>query len=151
MPTADGYHLAIDPDRVVERAASVGRALYRTSLDALAGVPLRSILGLDFWPARRKRRPSALPLRSMPVAPSSRADPRLVVAGAIAALVMDASDPTALVAQARILLGQLPHVAPLDGASVPLDALDDNAWRDAIVLGAVLRRPGRSALRRQAL
>jgi hypothetical protein len=141
LPSSGGNWLALAEEQVVERAYAVQETLYRTGLDALLGVPLRSIPGLDLGPreheeARRVREALASG-RRIPIR-----DPRLVIAGAALAWV-ELPDKAAVIfraaREAALRTRPLPTIPDLDRETRNLDGpLDGELIRDAIILDALL-------------
>jgi hypothetical protein len=151
LPTAGGRWLALDDEMVIERAGEVGTALYETGFDVLAGVPLRSLTGLDFGPREHQL---AIAVRDALIArqrPKVR-DARLVITGSVLAWIAAPGDAARIYAAARDLIEGVgaprqfaaPAAGIADGGAAEIDAA---AWRDAVVLDAILQSP---RLRRRA-
>jgi hypothetical protein len=144
LPTRTGGWVAVDDDAVIARALDVGMALYETGLDALHGVPLRSIQGLDFGPREHELAHGVKDALLAGRRPSLR-DPRLVISGAVVAWSEKPAESARILAVARDLIDAVgvPRRRPAGAYAERSDdpaAPDAALWRDAIILDALLQR-----------
>jgi hypothetical protein len=146
LPTRTGNWATLTDEIVIERALQVGGALYETGLPSLAGLPLRSIPGLDFGPREHEAARGVKDALLAGRKPSLK-DPRLVISGAVLAWTEKPSEAAKILKIARDLIDAVgvprrrSQWAPeaVAGASLSPDA---QLWRDAVVLDALLQRRG---------
>ncbi len=143
-PTDQQRWISVPEALVLDRAASVGTALYMTGLPALRGQPLRSIAGLDFGP-REHQQALRIAERFGRSQTARVGDARVLVAGAVLATTAAPNRATAIYTLAReAIIGvdsprmELPSG---DAEAGPLGVVDATALREAIILGELLAMP----------
>ena len=148
LPTQLGRFVAIDDEPMVARAAKVGAAVYEEGMAVLAGMPLRSIAGLDYGP-REHQAALAIKAALLTGRRPTIEDPRLLIAGAVLAWVEQPSANERFLAAARALVvGLGERRSPAGQGTAAIDGFDANMLGDAILLDALLRPPPGSRLRR---
>ena len=151
VPTRAGRWIGLAEEPLVARAQVLVTALYEDSFKMLGGEPLRSIPGLDFGPREHQ---AALDVASALLSrrPPDTRDPRILIAGAVQAAAREpkqgpiilrgarAHIPAVEVSRRRLRLraeaADAEDLASLDGDD------GDDILREAILLDAILRRPG---------
>src|SRR5262249_35328673 len=152
FPNRSGNWVTLTDEIVIERALQVGGALYETGLPSLAGLPLRSIPGLDFGPREHEAARAVKDALLAGRKPTLK-DPRLVISGSVIAWTEKPSEAARILKIARDLIdavgvprrrSQWAPEAQVEIAVAP----EAQEWRDAIILDALLQRRGRAPLRR---
>jgi hypothetical protein len=149
LQTLGGGWLAIDEESFLERGTAITTAIYEESWSALAGIPLRSIPGLDLGPREHQ---SALEVRRalLDGEPATTRDPRILIAGAVLAWREKPLLATKILRAARATIpsvgvgrGQLRKRAERDaGAAGPgVLGVSIEDFRDAVLMSAVMAPP----------
>jgi hypothetical protein len=150
LPTRIGNWLSLAEETLTDRGAEIVRAIYEEAFDALAGIPLRSIPGLDLGPREHQ---AALDARAAYFAgrAAPTRDARALIAGAVLAWHQRPDLAPKILRAARATIPsvgigrrRLRERAARDAAAAGPEAaegLDPALARDAILLSAILDPP----------
>lgn len=156
LPTRGGTWIRIAEGPYVAYGEALVSTLYLERFPALAGLPLRSIPGLDLGPAEHR---AALDARDAYVAgrEAETRDPRCLIAGAVLAWKDRPALSARVLAAARATIpsvGVSPRQLRLRAERGRAGALDGSGteaslWREAFLLGEALAPPRGSKLLRR--